>query len=235
MHWIMNAPPACMLLPCSPPRSALHLIESLCPLQTFGRGAARKMVVAASALLAVPIATWRRSLATLALCWVEDPAVLALRVPRLLCSDLAAPASVTARIVLQRGLALPAAAVYARLPRCIASTAVPPAALAARIDVLQELGSDACSASSGRESGASRGYESGSSSDSAAAVGRLSMGEVCHVSDAQFAARLGLPVQSWAVRQAAFEQSASWQHLQREADVEAERLRALLATAELPN
>ena len=79
------------------------------------------MVSACPDLLSSDPRTRRRSEATLGLLWVAHPRGLALRRPQLLCAELAEPAAVATRMLLQACFGLSPAEVY-ELLGCAASS-----------------------------------------------------------------------------------------------------------------
>ncbi|KAL4421611.1 hypothetical protein ABPG75_010902 [Micractinium tetrahymenae] len=204
--------------------------------QEFGRGQVRRMVAAAPRLLATAPAAWRAALAALSLCWVPNAPALAARSPQLLYADLAAPASVAARLALQHALGLSAAEVYERLPGCAAG-GLPAQSLACRLQLLlQKDSSDGGANSSSSGSGSAHvagAARAGSSMNSAAnlplTAAAAALEETSGLSDAQFACRLGMPPGQLAAAEEELAASPGWRHLLAEAEAEATRLQRLLA------
>lgn len=186
------------------------------------------MVLDAPELLSDGAATWRRALDTLRLLWVPDPAALARRAPRLLCADLAGPACVASRLVLQYSFGLPAAAVYERLP---GSALAPPEELACRLSFLEMQGLPVAAAAAGPEEGLAEG----------AAAAAISLEEVAALPERTLLQRLEQLAaacrQAWAGAAAfaafrsSFQQRPEWAHLQAEAAAESARLQRLLRGA----
>ncbi|KAI7846090.1 hypothetical protein COHA_000351 [Chlorella ohadii] len=103
----------------------------------YGEAEARQLVLACPELLASDPRTRCRSEATLGLLWVSHPRGLAMRRPQLLCAELAEPACVATRLLLQVCFGLSAAEVYELLAPAASGDAK---SLACRLSYAETLG-----------------------------------------------------------------------------------------------
>lgn len=206
------------------------------------------MVAACPDLLSSDPRTRRRSEAALGLLWVASPRALALRRPQLLCAELAEPACVATRLLLQLCFGLSPAEVY-ELVGCAASSEAQQ--LACRLSYAQmnglpvaapAAGSAAVAAAqgSGLPPAAPSSDGSGGSAVSAAAVqpAGLCLEDVAGLPEEQLLSHMQLLAsisgQPWpgsahfTAFAAGFPQRTEWRHLQKEAAAESARLLRLL-------
>lgn len=214
------------------------------------------MVAAWPGLLSSDPCTRRRSEATLGLLWVSHPRGLTLRRPQLLCADLADPASVATRVLLQTCFGLSSAEVY-ELVGCAASGEAE--RLACRLSYAEMNGlplqgpaasSAANSAAAAGNTAAPASNSSGGSSSAApgtaaeqtaARAAELSVDDVASLPDEQLLPRMQKLASSaskpwpssahFAAFAASFAKRSEWRHLQTAAAAESARLLRLLRGA----
>ncbi len=147
----------CLLCPTIPPFLPLTILSAFLPTsfrftQEYGEAEARQLVLACPELLASDPRTRRRSEATLGLLWVSHPRGLAMRRPQLLCAELAEPACVATRLLLQVCFGLSAAEVYELLAPAASGDAK---SLACRLSYAETLGLPVDAAPASNEAAAS--------------------------------------------------------------------------------
>ena len=214
------------------------------PPQEYGEAEARGMVAACPDLLASDPRTRRRSEAALGLLWVAAPRALALRRPQLLCAELAEPACVATRLLLQLYFGLSPAEVYGLLG-CAASSEAQQ--LACRLSYAELCGLRVAATAAGRAAAAAAqgsslppaapggGGSGGGTALAAAPPAGLCLDDLAGLPEEQLLSHMQLLLlpgsAHFAAFAAAFPQRPEWRHLQQEADAESARLLRLLRGA----
>lgn len=176
------------------------------------------MAVQSADMLCCGAGVWQRNLHYMAACGVRDPKAMLERYPSLLLVDHAAAGFVERRLLLQRYFGLTATQLYEGHPRCFAF--MKPPKLAQRIQFVQH-----CGEAHRLVAKAGTGWRA-----AGAEPRPLGMNFVLHSPQPKFLAAVGAMLEDWEAFDAAYPPSecAVFRWAQREAQQEAQRLRAVL-------